>query len=226
MVGGHSCVRLHLLLVVTRLIVIVECHWSRGHPDTDLVYIIITGHMGISDSPFNKPLLGKNIRFTHTNSSNPILMAHSCGLGGKYWYKHTKVFQTEHLKRLVQGCLVTWLFSYRLTVSNLLMTEWDKCYFHVRRMVLIYFHLNLALILLWPVENQYAILPLVSWLVLLFRPTIGHTCNFKKANNAPLRAWYSMHCCMNKYWDVCVCVGFKGLYFPVLSFSAYSSGVL
>lgn len=110
-VGGHSCVRLRLLLVVTRLIVIVACLCSRGHPDTDLVYIIIIGHMDISDGPFNKPLLGKkNIRFTPTNSSNPILMAHSCGLGGKYWYKHTKVFQTEHLKRLVQCGLETWLF--------------------------------------------------------------------------------------------------------------------
>lgn len=51
--------RLHLLLVVTRLIVIVECLCYRGHPDTDLVYIIITGHMDISDGPFNKPLLEK-----------------------------------------------------------------------------------------------------------------------------------------------------------------------
>lgn len=91
--------RLRLLLVVTRLIVIVECLCYRGHPDTDLVYIIITGHMDVSDGPFNKPLLGeKNIRFTPTNSSNKILMAHSCGLGGKYQYKHTEIFQIGHLK--------------------------------------------------------------------------------------------------------------------------------
>lgn len=51
--------RLRLLLVVTRLIVIVECPCYRGHPDTDLVYIIITGHMDISDGPFNMPLLEK-----------------------------------------------------------------------------------------------------------------------------------------------------------------------
>lgn len=63
--------------------------------------------MALSTSHFWK----KNIRFTPTNSSNPILIAHSCGLGGKYWYKHTKVFQTEHLKRLVQCGWKTWLFS-------------------------------------------------------------------------------------------------------------------
>ena len=92
--------RLRLLLVVTRLIVIVVCLCYRGHTDTDLVYIIITGHMDISDGPFNSHFPGKkNIRFTPTNSSNPILMAHSCGLGGKYWYKHTKIFQTENLKK-------------------------------------------------------------------------------------------------------------------------------
>lgn len=82
--------------MVTRLIVIVECLCFRGHSDADLVYIIISCHMDISDGPFNEPLLErkKDIRFTPTNSRNPILMAHSCGLGGKYWYKHRKVSQT------------------------------------------------------------------------------------------------------------------------------------
>lgn len=84
---------------------LTNCNGSlcyRGRLDTDLVYIIITVHMDISDGPFNKPLLGKkHIRFTPTSSSNPILIAHSCGLGGTYWYKHAKVFQAEHLKRLV-----------------------------------------------------------------------------------------------------------------------------
>lgn len=55
--------------------------------------------MALSTSRFEQ----KNIRFTPSNSSNPILMAHSCGLGGKCWYKHTEVFQAEHLKKLVQG---------------------------------------------------------------------------------------------------------------------------
>lgn len=72
-------------------------HWSYGH----------------FRWPFQQPLSGKkNIRFTPTNSSNPILMAHSCGLGGKYWYKHTEVFQTENLKRLVQCGLETWFFPF------------------------------------------------------------------------------------------------------------------
>lgn len=121
-VGGHSQ-RLRLLLAVTRLIVIVECFCYRGHPDADLVYIIIAGHMDVSDGPFNKPLLGekKNIRFTPTNSSNVILVAHSCGLGGKYQYKHTKVSQIGHLKRLVQ-CGRTFIFSFWLAVTDLLMT--------------------------------------------------------------------------------------------------------
>lgn len=47
-----------LLLVVTRLIVIIEYPCFRGHPDTDLVYIIITAHMDVKDGPFNKPLGG------------------------------------------------------------------------------------------------------------------------------------------------------------------------
>lgn len=115
MVGGHSCVRLHLLLVVTRLIVIVECFCYWGHPGTDLVYIIITGHMDVSDGPFNKPLFwGKrNIRFTPTKSSNMIFMAHSCGLGGKYQYKHAKGFQIGHLKRLLQCCFDFFPFGWR-----------------------------------------------------------------------------------------------------------------
>lgn len=100
--------RLRLLPVVTRLIVIVECLCYRGHPDTDLVYIIITGHMYISDGPFNKPLLEKKISALPPQTAvTGYLYAHSCGLGGKYWYKHTKVFQTEHLKRLVQCGLET-----------------------------------------------------------------------------------------------------------------------
>lgn len=41
----------------------------------------------------------KNIRFTPTKNSNMIFMAHSCGLGGKYQYKHAKVFQIGHLKK-------------------------------------------------------------------------------------------------------------------------------
>lgn len=103
-VGGPTCVRLRVLLVVTWLIVIVEClflqralrsgvhyhHWSYGH----------------FRWPFQQATFGgKNIRFTPTNSSNLILRAHSCGLGGKYWYKHPKVFQTEHLKRPKQSGL-------------------------------------------------------------------------------------------------------------------------
>lgn len=41
---------------------LTNCNGSlcyRGRLDTDLVYIIITVHMDISDGPFNKPLLGK-----------------------------------------------------------------------------------------------------------------------------------------------------------------------
>jgi len=37
---------------------------------------------------------------------------------------------------------------------------------------------------------------------------------FREANAALLRAWCRMHCCMNKYWDVCVCVwGVQGVVF-------------
>lgn len=92
-------------------------HWSYGH----------------FRWPFQQALLKKkkkkNIRFAPTNSWNPILMAHSCGLGGKYWYKHMKVFHTEHLKRLVQGGLEIF-FSFCLTASNLLLT--------VRQMLFLY----------------------------------------------------------------------------------------
>lgn len=168
--------------------------------------------MDISDGPFNKPSWGKkkNIRFTPTNSWNPILMAHSCGLGGKYWYKQIKVFHTEHLKRLVQGGLEIFFFSF---LSDSVKSALDR----VRQMLFlykmtVYFQLDLALILFWPSANQLAFLPLVSWLILLFQPTIGHTCNFREASDAPLRAGYRMHRCMNKYWDVCVC-GFKGVVF-------------
>lgn len=79
-------------------------HWSYGH-----------FRWPCQQATFWK----KNIRFTPTNSSNLILMAHSCGLGGKYWYKHTKIFQTEHLKRLVQCGLETFFsFGWQCEVSS------------------------------------------------------------------------------------------------------------
>lgn len=124
----------------------------------------------------------KNIRFTPTKNSNMIFMAHSCGLGGKYQYKHAKVFQIGHLKRLLQCCFN--FLSFWLTVSNLLVTQWGKGYFYTRH---------------------------ISHFSYLYR-------GFCLGNNAPLRAYRNCMC-----WGV---GGFKGLYFPVLSFSAYSSGVL
>lgn len=79
-------------------------HWSYGH-----------FRWTFQQATFGK----RNIRFTPTNSSNPILMAHSCGLGGKYWYKHTKVFQTEHLKRIVQcGLNLTFFFLLADSVKS------------------------------------------------------------------------------------------------------------
>ncbi len=187
--------------------------------------------MYISDGPFNKPLLEKKISALPPQTAvTGYLYAHSCGLGGKYWYKHTKVFQTEHLKRLVQCGLETWLFfPCWLTVSNLLMTEWDKCYFYIR-------YMSLSLFPTWPsphsvltpsesVSESVSISPtgvLVGLAVSAYNRTTHAI--LEKPTMPSLRAWYRMHRRMNKYWDVCV--GFKGLYFPVLSFSAYSSGVL
>jgi len=73
----------------------------KGH--TDLVYIIIIGHMDISDGPFQQTTLGgkKCIRFTPTNSGNPTLMAHSCGLGGKYWCKQAMSFRQTRFYSVV-----------------------------------------------------------------------------------------------------------------------------
>lgn len=156
--------------------------------------------MDISDGPFNKPLLGKkNIRFTPTNSRNPILMAHSCGLGGKYWYKHTKVCQTEHLKRartmwFTNLTFFLFVFPCWVTVSNLFITN--------ARFV-VHLQLDLHVVTFREITKRSS-----DWYLgrsCCFRPTTRDMCNVTKAKDSPLRARYRMHHRVHKCCD-CVCV--------------------
>lgn len=133
--------------------------WLGGDSDTDLVYIIITAHMDISDGAFNKPLLGKNIRFTPTNSSNPILIPHSCGLGGKYWCKHTEAFQAEHKKAFIRKFISVFFVDSAISSQ-------DKADM--------------------PLNKSYSISFLID---LLLRPLPGHSCSHNEVDDpdAPLK---------------------------------------